>query len=193
MDMSKYKGMFIEESREHLKNINSHILELEKDPSNQASINNLFREYHSIKGMAASMSYQPIMQLSHSLEDLLDVIRKKKIEIPASSISLIFSGTDALEGMIDDVSSDREIQYPSAELLQHIHDQENVLKQDRLKTTSNDDTSVDAQAETDSLDEVILEAQPLDPEEILDTVTADSQTESAPLSAEGKALEKKKS
>lgn len=128
--MSKYKDMFIEESREHLKNINALLLNLEKQPDNQASINTLFREYHSIKGMAASMGYQPIMDLSHSMEDLLDAVRKIKIAVPKVSISLLFSGTDALETMVEDIALDKSIQNPYLDLLQQIRDNGNQLSSD---------------------------------------------------------------
>ena len=69
--MSKYKGMFIEESQEHLKSVNDLLLTLEKHKDDESAIKTLFREYHSIKGMAASMGYDSVMEISHSMEDLL--------------------------------------------------------------------------------------------------------------------------
>ena len=60
MDMTRYKKIFMEESREHLSKLNQLALELEKDPGNMEVINTIFREAHSVKGMASSMGYDPI-------------------------------------------------------------------------------------------------------------------------------------
>lgn len=129
MDMSKYKGMFIEEAREHLKMITGLLLNLEKEPNNQEDISTLFREYHSIKGMAASMAYNPIMEISHSMEDLLDNIRKKKIKVAKQILSLLFSGSDLLENMINVIDADEELDNQmGSELLKQIRKAEKDLK-----------------------------------------------------------------
>jgi two-component system chemotaxis sensor kinase CheA len=75
MDMSKYKKMFVDEAREHLGAAGQHLVALEKAPGDKALINELFRNAHSIKGMAASLGYEGIIDLSHTLEDFLDLYR----------------------------------------------------------------------------------------------------------------------
>jgi len=52
MDMSPYLDVFIEESREHLNNLNQFLLKLESCPDNQDYINEIFRSCHTLKGMA---------------------------------------------------------------------------------------------------------------------------------------------
>ncbi|MBN2381642.1 Hpt domain-containing protein [bacterium] len=162
MDMSKYKGMFIEESREHLKNINALVLDLEKAPDNKASINTLFREFHSIKGMAASMGYSPIMEMSHSLEDLLDIARKKEVSLSKSALSVIFAGTDALESMVEDIAADREIQDPHQAMLEQVRHQEQTLKSGI--TEAQDTTVEEGLTSLESGEDEILEAQIVDGE-----------------------------
>lgn len=132
MDMSKYKGMFIEESAEHLKNMNQLLMTLEKEPGEEHAITTLFREYHSVKGMAASMGYIPIQELSHSLEDLLDQIRKKKIPVSRVYLNLLFTGTDHLERMLDDITADRDIAEIPVSLMETIRTEERKLKQDNV-------------------------------------------------------------
>ena len=39
MDMSQYLDIFIDETREHLQNLNEQILILEKEPENEATVN----------------------------------------------------------------------------------------------------------------------------------------------------------
>jgi two-component system chemotaxis sensor kinase CheA len=76
MDMTKYREMFLSETREHLNNMSRLVITLEKDPSDREGIDSLFRDVHSIKGMAASMGYAHTAELAHHLEDLMDGFRK---------------------------------------------------------------------------------------------------------------------
>ena len=58
MDVSQYLEIFLDETNEHLQNLNTQILELESDPENMDNINEIFRAAHSLKGMAGTMGYK---------------------------------------------------------------------------------------------------------------------------------------
>ena len=60
--MAKYRTLFLEEATEHLSEISSALLDLEKETTNQDAIDLIFRMAHSIKGMAASLSYDAIAE-----------------------------------------------------------------------------------------------------------------------------------
>ena len=77
MDLAKYAELFRTESREHLAEIDTALLSLERD-GDAAHIAVLFRSTHTIKGMAASMGYSAVEQLSHALETLLDAMRSAR-------------------------------------------------------------------------------------------------------------------
>ncbi len=108
MDMSKYKELFISESREHLHSMNELIVFLEKEPDDREKIDSLFRAAHSIKGMAASMGYADIAELAHKLEDLMDRVRKGTLSFDAGAADLLLEGSDCLESMILDVDQGRD-------------------------------------------------------------------------------------
>ena len=108
MDMSKYKELFISESREHLHSMNELIVFLEKEPDDSEKIDSLFRAAHSIKGMAASMGYAVIAELAHKLEDLMDRVRKGILHFDADAADLLLEGSDCLESMILDVDQERD-------------------------------------------------------------------------------------
>ena len=74
MDTSKYLELFISETREHIKFLNDSLLILEKNPENTEAINQSFRSFHTIKGMAATMGYNPLADLAHRAEDILSLI-----------------------------------------------------------------------------------------------------------------------
>ena len=64
MDVSQYLEIFIDETSEHLQNLSDCIMELEKDPENMDTINEIFRAAHSLKGMAGTMGFKR-MQRRH--------------------------------------------------------------------------------------------------------------------------------
>ena len=63
MDVSQYLEIFLDETREHLQNLNTEILNLEQDPENEDTVNEIFRAAHSLKGMAGTMGYKRMQTL----------------------------------------------------------------------------------------------------------------------------------
>ena len=59
--MSKYRVLFIEESREHLSELSRLLVAVETSDEPKPIIDEIFRHAHSLKGMAGSMGYDPIM------------------------------------------------------------------------------------------------------------------------------------
>ncbi len=106
MDMSKYKGMFLSEAGEHLASMAKLVISLEKDPSDRSVIDTMFRNAHSVKGMAASMGYENTARLAHHLEDILDGFRKTGTA-DASEVDTLLDGIDLLEGLMEDIEKDQ--------------------------------------------------------------------------------------
>jgi len=120
MDTSQYKTLFLQEAEEHLKGISEELLKLENEPHAPSGIDNLFRHFHSIKGMAASMGYEAMAGFSHQLEDLLDAVRKKKIPLSQESIDVILSGTDILQTFTRLIAEDKPLDMDTSRLLSRI-------------------------------------------------------------------------
>jgi len=106
MDMSSYRDLFLSETREHINNLNKLVVTLEEEPGNRETIDALFREAHSIKGMAATMGFDRTAKLSHHLEDLLDGFRETG-KVPSATVDYLLDGIDLLEGLLDDLEADR--------------------------------------------------------------------------------------
>src|SRR4051812_24621560 len=96
MDLSKYATLFLAESREHLKACNSSLLEWEKEPAAVEPVDRLFRAIHTIKGMAATMGYSAVAQLAHAIENLLDGLRKGRLQGSSGVFQLLFRAIDTL-------------------------------------------------------------------------------------------------
>ncbi len=103
MDISQYLEIFIEESKEHLQNLNTSLLELEKGTVSKDVINEVFRAAHTLKGMAATMGFKGMNELTHDMENVLSEIRNDNIAVDANLLDVLFQCLDALEKFVDNI------------------------------------------------------------------------------------------
>ena len=103
MDVSQYLEIFIDETKEHLQNLNDLLLVLEKEPEDKATINEIFRAAHSLKGMAGTMGYKRMQNLTHNMENVFSEIRNDKMKVTASLIDTLFQCLDALESYLNNI------------------------------------------------------------------------------------------
>ncbi|MBF0241602.1 MAG: chemotaxis protein CheW [Desulfamplus sp.] len=102
--------MYIEESLEHLSDIESDLLTIEGDGENIDIdiVNNVFRAAHSIKGGAGFMGLTTIKGLAHSLENVLDLIRNRELVPTPNRISVLLKGFDKLENLMNDIQASND-------------------------------------------------------------------------------------
>ena len=102
-DIKKYSKLFVSEAREALKVSNDAMLELEKDPSRKDLVDQIFRNCHTIKGMAGMMNIETVTDTAHAIEDILAAVRDGRLEPRGNIIEGLFKGLDALEAMVTSV------------------------------------------------------------------------------------------
>jgi len=107
MDVAKFRDMFLAEAAEHLESMVDILVQLDLDQEDQDGIDALFREAHSIKGMAATMEHAETTKLAHHLEDRLDSCRQLG-RISGVEIDWFLAATDLLELLLDDVRNQQE-------------------------------------------------------------------------------------
>ncbi|MCP4590018.1 MAG: chemotaxis protein CheA [bacterium] len=95
---------FVDEAREHLEAVEVAVLEVERAPTDSAKIDDLFRPFHTIKGMAGFLNLRDVNCLTHELETLLDQGRRGERTITADLIDLILEAVDVLKIQIDEIS-----------------------------------------------------------------------------------------
>ncbi len=103
MDISQYLEIFIDESNEHLQNLNTQILNLESDPENMDTINEIFRAAHSLKGMAGTMGYKRMQTLTHDMENVFSEVRNGNIKVTPNMVDILFQCLDALDEYVNNV------------------------------------------------------------------------------------------
>ena len=103
MDVSQYLEIFIDETKEHLQSLNTQILELEQNSENMDTINEVFRAAHSLKGMAGTMGYKRMQNLTHDMENVFSEVRNGHIKVNAAMIDCLFQCLDALDEYLNNI------------------------------------------------------------------------------------------
>ncbi len=117
---SKYLDLFFEETDEHLQSLNEQVLELENNPADSSIVDVMFRSAHTIKGMAATMGYDTMAKLTHKMENVFDLLKKKIIIADATSIALVFDCLDTLSDLVEDLRAGNDAERDITNLIQHL-------------------------------------------------------------------------
>ena len=136
---------YIIETRQQIENIEEALLQSEKlqyfEPQR---IDEIFRCMHSIKGASAMMMYDNIANVAHKVEDLLYFIRENpeaEFDV-ARLIDVIFEGVDFLSSELDKVRTRSQISDIPQNLIQHIVDFLEELKNGEKKVEEKKVSSV---------------------------------------------------
>ncbi|MBQ0042234.1 MAG: chemotaxis protein CheA [Lachnospiraceae bacterium] len=119
MDVSQYLEIFIDETKEHLQSLNTQILDLEQDPENETTINEIFRAAHSLKGMAGTMGFKRMQNLTHDMENVFSEVRAGNLKVNGTMIDILFQCLDALDEYLTTIQSTAD---------EGVNENENLIK-----------------------------------------------------------------
>src|ERR1043165_9295014 len=105
MDMDEYLPMFLAEGREHLQELNLAVVRIEETPDDQATVDEIFRIAHSLKGMSATMGFAGMAALTHEMEDVFELLRQRKGGLERCAVDVLLECLDALEAVVDAIES----------------------------------------------------------------------------------------
>ncbi len=106
---------FREEAEELLTQMEQSLLALEGQPESQELISSIFRVAHTLKGNASLLEFKAVAQALHSLEDLLDSLRKGTVTITTEVINLLLQSVDVLRQMTKRMLAGEESLLPAHE------------------------------------------------------------------------------
>ncbi|MBE3598853.1 MAG: chemotaxis protein CheA [Limnochordaceae bacterium] len=108
------RALFVDEARERVQALNEGLLQYEGGSADDPSVlQEIFRAVHTIKGMAGTMGYEPMVELSHALESVFDELRSApSARPPEETFDLLFSAASALETMVETVASGGNLDAP---------------------------------------------------------------------------------
>jgi len=94
---------FTDETREHLEALESSLLRLETDSADRELLNTIFRSMHTIKGASEYLGFERIAQLTHRLENLLDLFRGGSLRADKVAVDLLIDARDRIGDLISQV------------------------------------------------------------------------------------------
>ena len=137
MDMNQYLGAFLDEAGDNLAHLNELLLSAEQNQSDMDIINEIFRVAHTFKGMSATMGFQKMASLTHSMEDLLGLVRSGNLVLSHEDVDMLFKCLDTLTAMVDYIrggGSDADVE--SDELIQALHARRDHPQHDDVASSS---------------------------------------------------------
>ncbi len=104
---------FIDESNEHLSDVEAQLLEIEQAGANIDTelVNTVFRAVHSIKGTAGFMGLDTIQLLAHNAEGVLNLIRNRELVPTKPIVECLLGASDDLRNLVNDLehSNDADV------------------------------------------------------------------------------------
>ncbi len=108
--MSQYRNLFLSEAVEQIDSLNRALLELESNPDNREPLGEIFRRVHTLKGMAATMGYDQLTDITHEFENLLDQLRSGVIPVSEKVMDLLFGAVDIIGDIVDEIASGEKVE-----------------------------------------------------------------------------------
>jgi len=95
---------FHAEALDHLAYIESSLLVLDGEPENRDALNQIFRSFHTIKGVSGFLHLTPMHTLTHEVESLLDLARNGKLRLNSTIITAVLQSRDAVQTMVGQIT-----------------------------------------------------------------------------------------
>lgn len=101
---------FIDESFEHLADIENDLLEMERAGAqvDMELVNKVYRAAHSIKGGAGFMDLRTIKDLTHEMENVLGKVRAGELVPTPEIVGALLSASDTLKALLADVANSND-------------------------------------------------------------------------------------
>ncbi|MDO9100729.1 MAG: chemotaxis protein CheA [Candidatus Nitrotoga sp.] len=108
--MNDFAGMeelmqdFLTEGSDLLSDVDSKLIDLEKQPHDRDLLNIIFRGFHTIKGGAGFLNATELVTLCHLTENLFDNLRNGELVLNADLMDAIFAATGEVRLMFDSLA-----------------------------------------------------------------------------------------
>jgi two-component system chemotaxis sensor kinase CheA len=117
---SELRDDFLVEAGELVQRLGEQLIGLEASPRDAELLNAVFRAFHTVKGGAGFLAIEPMVQLCHHAEDLLNVARNGQLLLDASRMDALLEALDLLNDMMAALAGGTAMAMPPAGLLQRL-------------------------------------------------------------------------
>src|SRR5262245_15577069 len=116
----EFRSLFKTESQEHLQQLDDKLLGLEKDPKDQASLQEAFRIAHSLKGSARMLGVTGVEAIAHRFEDMLDSARLGTTILSSEVVDRMYGALDAIRELVHEALTGEPVSVNLAAVLQQL-------------------------------------------------------------------------
>lgn len=111
---------FLVESEELLQRMDQDMVALESTPQDGELLNRVFRALHTIKGTSGFLGFDPVVQLSHKAEDVLNALRRGQVKLTRRMMDALLGARDQLGRMLADIRAGGLHEYELDSLLREL-------------------------------------------------------------------------
>lgn len=111
IDMSQFHGVFLEESAEHLDDIEHLLMALDPEQPEIEDLNCIFRAAHSIKGGAGIFGFDALISVTHVMENLFDQARQGQFNISQKVVDELLVVVDTLRRLLGAYGSNEPVDW----------------------------------------------------------------------------------
>lgn len=108
IDMSQFHGVFIEESHEHLNDVERLLMALNLENPDLEDLNSIFRAAHSIKGGCGIFGFDALTSITHVMENLFDKARQRNFVFTTHVVDTLLKAVDLLRALLTGYSEGAE-------------------------------------------------------------------------------------
>lgn len=109
IDMSQFHGVFLEESAEHLNEIEHLLMAIDHQSPDLEELNGIFRAAHSIKGGSAIFGFEALTNVTHGMENIFDKARRSEFQFSDHAIDQLLHIVDVLRQLLASYASHQPI------------------------------------------------------------------------------------
>ncbi|MBO0360976.1 chemotaxis protein CheA [Hymenobacter sp. BT186] len=154
----EYREIFMSEALEYYDAMSQHISELERNPQDQPSLNELFRLMHNLKSNSRAMGFTEIGEVAHHMETIFGLIRDKQRDFSGSLAKVLFSGVDTLGTMIRAIGEEKPL--PDVTML--LDNLDKLVRGEEPELADDDLSDEDANRKLELSDLVYIQIKKLD-------------------------------
>ena len=115
------RNLFKTSSEEHLHNLENGLMQLEKNSQDWATLEEVLREAHTLKGDARMLGVDDIETLIHQIEDIFVAVKKQEQVLTPQLCESLYQGLDAMRSIVREsvtgVASGVNVFYVLAQLM----------------------------------------------------------------------------
>ncbi len=101
IDMQQFHGAFLDESAEHLDEIEQVLMDFDSGQQDIEGLNQIFRAAHSVKGGAGIFGFDALISVTHMMENLFDKARRGEYQLTPAVVNELLVVVDALRQLLE--------------------------------------------------------------------------------------------